>query len=191
MTGKSLFAAVVLSVVAGVIIGSAFLPGVLGRGPSKGSSNEGLAVEGYATVKVIGPDGAVKSVWQGHNDLETWTPSGIAACLSGNGSNVFGACGSSWTQRILIDFGANSAQTSATNVLYPPGCHPLGQTITCDGWVAGGWFGPTTFTNSNCGSCTVNFVFAGTGSGLFDRISTSINVNSGDSLVVTIQFIVS
>lgn len=161
--------------------------------------SEGLNVEGYATINVLNSAGKVVYTWQGHNMLFDWTISDIAACLSGNTTTSynFGAC-SGWTPRLYVSWlDGNSSydhNALASIALLPAGCNPAssygGQ--LCNGWVDEASFGPSSFTASNCGSCTITGVAAGgAGTAEFDTITTSIPVVSGDSLLVTVDFYVS
>jgi hypothetical protein len=184
------------ALIAGAALGSLVLAPYISPSAKTG---EGLNVEGHATINVLNSAGQVVYTWQGNNELFSWTLSDIAACLSGNSTTSynFGHC-SGWTPWVYIDWqvGNNSYDlaTRSSIALLPVGCNPSssygGQ--NCRGWVAEGSFGPNSFTQANCGTCTITgVVTGGAGTADFDTITTSIPVSAGDSLLVTVDFNVS
>jgi hypothetical protein len=184
------------ALIAGAALGSLVLAPYVSPSAKTG---EGLNVEGYATINVLNSAGQVVYTWQGHNELFSWTMSDIAACLSGNSTTSynFGAC-SGWTPWVYINWqvGNNSYDLASHSsiALLPAGCNPRspygGQ--NCRGWVAEGSFGPNSFTQANCGTCTITgVVTGGAGTADFDTLTTSIPVSAGDSLLVTVDFNVS
>jgi len=192
---RSFMIAAVAALLMVVSLGSFLAGSHFGTGSNP---SDALNVEGYATIKVLNPAGNTVYTWQGHNMLFDWTISDIAACLSGNTTTSyhFNGC-SGWTPWIYVDWqsGNHSYDLSAksTTALLPAGCIPsstyAGQ--LCDGWVAEGTFGPASFTSTNCGTCTITAVTTGgSGSALFDTITTSIPISTGDSLLVSVDFAV-
>jgi hypothetical protein len=179
---------------AGIALGSFIVAPSLLTSPTPRSANQGLMVEGFATITVLNPDGSVASVWRGHNTLSDTTRNAIAQCASGNSSAAagFNSC-SGWTPNILIRINGQQPGVSAqaSNTLTPPGCNP--KVYGCTGWISEATFGPSTFTQSNCnGGCTVTLVLTLPNSYTnFDYFNTSISAKVGDSLLVSIQITVS
>ena len=235
-------ASLTVGIMLGVVLSSNLLVPRSLPSSSGNTKNQGLVIGGTETIKVLAPDGSVVSTWQGPDPLSTYAINGIVNCIPGtNGGSTtpleFGSC-SSWITGIEIftDSPAgicNEASSfsgpgnslgpqcstdaaAATNTLTPINCLSP-SSVSCTGWITEATFGPSTFTQTNCGnSCAVEFVMAGPlgtgrsqlGGGVsFDYICAANYIAGGsgysclsgaiatvlpqDSLLVTIQFTVS
>ena len=195
-------------------------------GNSPIGSSQSLMIAGAVNLKVYAPGGALVS---NRNVPDPLTPTGIdalAACITGNQveQGLVSDDGISCSQMILqtsIYIDANggtctfsglngqacySIVEAATNYLEPLNCALNSATVgPCTGWETQSIYGPTTFTNSVCGtSCNVEFVGAGVPGVSFDTLCTATfslgscgslpsiaTVSPGQTLVVTITYTIS
>lgn len=210
---KLLMVAVVAAMIAllasGIAVGYYIAKPVAPQG-----NNEGLRVEGVATITLIGSDGQTVGVWTAHNTLLPGGIDLIAGCLSGldestscPGSYTLGSIPSD-TSDLVVAIGScasvddecgQSTASPATNTLTPSGC------FDCTGWVASASFSPSDLDCAS--SCALNDLAAWTVVcptsqaplcslySQFDDISgaslPSITITSGETLAVSIQFTVS
>ena len=197
-SGIKLVLAISGALAIGILLGSTMFAGVL-SGQASGTAKQGLTISGTETLKVLGPDGQVVSVWQGPDPLTFDGMNGIASCVTGSNGGVltpdaFYTC-NTWISNIGIAFDKPSVtctyaaeftnctqlQSAATNYLTPQGCYDTtpyreGSTL-CSGWQTQATFGPNSFTVADCGTtCHVEMVrtLGGTGGGaVFDELCTT------------------
>ena len=168
-----------IGVIAGAVAGYSLRPSA----PSQ-TVMEAVAPHGHGSIAAYHNDGSLFVEKEIDNALIRYGQNAIASCASGLSATPTGMGCSNWTSSIVLIYGG-STSVPATNSLLPSGCTPTGALNTlCTGWKAEATFEITT-------AIDVEDIEAQSSAGQpFDLllVYTSIHLDPGDRLIVTITF---